>query len=79
MRIIVITGKNLSFVSKSETMTLAEVAEVAEGMYESIGKLDKLQFATDDGYVIFSEDVLKSATIKVLIEDCDRNNPDNPK
>ncbi len=76
---IVMNYRGTEYVSKSEPMSIAECKSVAEGFCESLNKLDKAQFETEDGVVIFPENVLKESVVLIKFEDCDRNHPDNPK
>lgn len=77
MRIVMIYRGD-SYQSKSQAMSLAEIKELADEIYNTVNRLDKLQFETEDGYVILPEEVLKETIAYVVIEECDRNHPDNP-
>lgn len=76
---IVMVYRGDSYQGKSQAMSLAEIKELADEIYNTVNRLDKLQFETDDGYVMFPEEVLKETVAYVVIEECDRNHPGNPK
>lgn len=78
MRIVMIY-RDTEYTSKSQPMPLEEIKQLADEIYNTAGKLDKLQFETEDGYVILPESVLKDTVIFVEVEECDRNHPDNPE
>jgi hypothetical protein len=77
MRIIAIYN-GIEYKSKSEPLTLAEVKEVADGLYEVSGEMNKMNFATTDGHMIIPEAILKQCILLVETEECDYNHPDNP-
>jgi hypothetical protein len=76
---MIMSYRDDSYQSKSQVMSLAEIKELADEIYNTVNRLDKLQFETEDGYVIFPEEVLKETIVYIFIEECDRNHPDNPE
>lgn len=76
MRITAIYN-GVQYPSKSEAVSIKEAKEIADGLYETSGSMNKLQYATDDGFIILPENILKECILKVVLEPCDISHPDN--